>query len=156
MKVGSLALATAKENHNYFKDFEALVSEESPSLSCLQISNMCSQRPILGFVLSDCFGYKKSLSATRLEAVKHTYNGFWLTARHLNGIYGLGIGSLGNSVEIFKENHGKDKDEYYLRDYANFEKPKEPRWVVMTKDFRQKTFDLLPASSQKEFEALVK
>jgi hypothetical protein len=156
MKVGRLATVTAEENHGYVKDFEDLISEESPSLSCPQISSICSQKPILGFVLSDCFGYKKSLSVTRLEAVEHTYNGFWLTARHLNGRYGLGIGSLGNSVEIFLENHNKDRNEYFLRDYTNFEKPKGPRWVVMQKDFRQKTFDLLPESSQKEFETLVK
>jgi len=151
MKVERLALVTAKENHGYVKDFEALVSEKSPSLSCSQLSSICPQRPIVGLVMSDCFGYGKCLSVTRMDTLGKAYNGFWLAVRHLNDKYGLGIGSQGDSVEIFRENHGRSIDEYYLSEAI-----KEPKWVVMKKDFRQKTFDLLPESSKREFEDLVK
>jgi len=156
MKVERLALVTAKENHDYVKDFEALVSEISPSLSCPQVSSICTQRPVVGSVLNDCFGYRKSLSVTRLEAFKEAYNGLWLGVRHLNNRYGLGIGSLGNSLEIFKDDHGRSIDEYYLGNHASNEPSKDPRWVVISRDFSQRTFDLLSEASKREFENLVK
>lgn len=155
MKDKILTVVTLGKDYGYVREFEKLISEKSLSLSCPQLKNLCPKEPIIGHVMNDYLGYEKALSMSMLEAIDD-YRGLWLVVRHLNDKYGLGVGSVKNAVEIFQENHGVNRDRYFLSYDIDTPLSGKSSWIEVTQDFRKKTFNLLAEWSKKEFGTLVK
>lgn len=157
MKDEVLVIIKPEENNTYINNFKKIVLDTSPRLSISQLESLCSEKPIIGQALENCFGYEKILSLKRLETLerKHSYKykeKVWLVAKHISGRYGLGIG-FNNNVEIFLEDHGANEDKYFLE--VDIYRTDKTNWIKPPQGFLQKTFDLLPLRSQREFKGLL-
>ena len=160
MKVEVLVIITPKENKTYINNFKKIVSDTSPHLSIDDLRSLYPEKPVIGQVLKNCFGYEKVLSLERLETLKtekheyesryRPYTGLWLVAKHLNGKYSLGIGSKNKNVEIFQEVNNKSGEEYSLPG-TTFHSGEITKWIRPPQDFLQETFKRLPEESQVKF-----
>jgi hypothetical protein len=161
MKGEVLATLTPKKDETYVSNFKRIVLNTSPCLSVPEIESLCSEKPIIGQVLEDCFDYKIILSLKRLEKFDKPsgIGKVWLVAKNISGKCGLGVGYKNNVVEIFQEHHDADENQYFLtyfNYYNNIYRDERTKWLKPPQDFLQKTFDLLPEISQRNFENLIK